>query len=117
LSWIGGPFGVEAFDVLTSFGPKIEMRLAIVGGMEALHDVGPFLLSPLMELGILQKSAKFPDFANYRFQEIASTSSFADEAPHSQLVLQNIPRILSLVNVSCENNIVTSGFPRVMCKK
>jgi hypothetical protein len=58
---------LKLLDVLTSFGPEIEMRLATPSGVEALHDVGPLLLSPLMELGISQENAKSFSFANYRF--------------------------------------------------
>jgi hypothetical protein len=58
---------LRPFDVLTSFHPKNETQLAVVGGTKALHDVGSFLLSPLMEFGILQESVKTSNFANYRF--------------------------------------------------
>jgi hypothetical protein len=86
--------------------------LVIIGSAEALHDVGTFLLSPLTKLGIMQESAKFSDFANYKFQEIASTSNFTNEALHLELVLQKIPRISNLVDVSCQDNITILGFPK-----
>jgi hypothetical protein len=73
---------LKPFEVLTSSRPKIETQLAATNGVEALHDVGPFLFSPFTKLGILQESTKTFGFANYRFQEIASTSSFANEASH-----------------------------------
>jgi hypothetical protein len=34
---------LKPLEVSTSYGPKIEMQLAVVGGLEALHDVGPLL--------------------------------------------------------------------------
>jgi hypothetical protein len=92
---------LKPIEVLTSFSPEIETQLAIVGGVEALHDVGPLLLSPLTELGISQESTNSSSFANYRFQEIASTFGFANGFPHLELVLQKIPRISSLVNANC----------------
>ncbi len=55
--------------------------------MEALHDVGLFLFSPLTKFGISQESAKSSDFANYRFQDIANTFGFPDETLHLELVL------------------------------
>jgi hypothetical protein len=55
---------LKPFDVLTSLHPNNETRLAVVGGTKTLHDVGSFLLSPLMEFGILQESAKTSSFAN-----------------------------------------------------
>jgi len=58
---------LKPFDVLTSSHPKNEMRLAVVSGTKALHDVGFLLLSPLTKLSVLQESAKTSCFANYRF--------------------------------------------------
>jgi hypothetical protein len=55
---------LRPFEVLTSSCPKIEMRLVAASGAEALHDVGPFLFSPLTKLGISQEIF---GFANYRF--------------------------------------------------
>ncbi len=66
---------------------ELWSALVIVGGTKVLHDVGSFLLFPFMELGILQESPKASGFANYSFQKIANTFSFADEASHSELVL------------------------------
>jgi hypothetical protein len=91
---------LKPIEVLTSFGPEIEMQLAIAGGVQALHDVGPLLLSPLTKLGISQESTNSSSFANYRFQKITSTFGFANGFPHLELVLQKIPRILSLVNAN-----------------
>jgi hypothetical protein len=88
------------------------MQLVIIGNAEALHDVGALLLSPLTKLGITQESAKFSNFANYKFQEIANTSSFTNEALHLELVLQKIPRISNWVNVSCQEDITILGFPK-----
>ncbi len=78
---------LRPFDVLTSSGLEIEMRLVIIGNAKALHDVGALLLSPLTKLGITQESAKFSNFANYKLQEIASTSSFTNDTLHLELVL------------------------------
>jgi hypothetical protein len=103
---------LRPFDVLTSSGLEIEMRLVIIGNVETLHDVGALLLSPLTKLGITQESAKFSNFANYKFQEIASTSSFTNDALHLELVLQKIPRISNWVNVSCQEDITILGFPK-----
>jgi hypothetical protein len=58
---------LKPLEVSTSSGPKIEMQLVVASGMEVLHDVGPLLLSPFTELGILQESTKTFGFANYRF--------------------------------------------------
>jgi hypothetical protein len=57
-------------EVSTSSSLEIEMQLAVVNGAKALHDVGLLLLSPLMEVGILQGSAKTFSLANYRFQKL-----------------------------------------------
>jgi hypothetical protein len=92
---------LRPIEISTSFGLEIETQLATASGIEALHDVGPLMFFPLTELGISQESAKSFGFANYRFQKIVNTFSFADEAPHLELVLQKIPRISSLVNASC----------------
>jgi hypothetical protein len=51
-------------------------------------------------------------FANFCFQEITSSFGFANEAPHSKLVLQKIPNFLSLVNVNCQDDTYTSSFPK-----
>lgn len=78
---------LRPLDVLTSSSPKIEMWLVVVSRVEALHDVGLFLFSPLTKFGISQESAKSSDFANYRFQDIANTFGFPDETLHLELVL------------------------------
>jgi hypothetical protein len=103
---------LRSLDVSTSSSLKIEMRLGAFGGLEALHDVGIHLFFPFTKLGISQKNAKSSDFSNYKFQEIINTSSFANEPLHLDLVLQKIPRILSLVNVKCQDNVDTSSFPK-----
>jgi hypothetical protein len=92
---------MKPIEISTSFSPKIETQLATASGIETLHDVGPLMFFPLTELGISQESVKSFGFANYRFQEIVNTFSFADEAPHLEFVLQKIPRISSLVNANC----------------
>lgn len=103
---------LRPLEISTSSSLEIETRLAIIGGVEALHDVGPLLLSPFTKLGISQESAKTSGLANYRFQEIASTFSFSNEAPHSKLVLQKIPKILNLVNVNWQDDATILGFTK-----
>lgn len=44
---------LRALDVLTSFRPKNQTQLAVVGDMEVVHDVNFFLVYPLLELNIL----------------------------------------------------------------
>jgi hypothetical protein len=101
---------LKPLDVLTSFHLKDETRLAIASGVEVLHDVGSFLLSPLTKFGILQKSAKPSNFSNYSCQEIINTFGFTNEALHLKLVLQKIPKILSLVNVSYQDDVTPSSY-------
>jgi hypothetical protein len=92
---------LRPIEISTSFGPEIETQLAAAGGIEVLHDLGPLMFFLLTKLGISQESAKSFGFAYYRFQEITNTFSFANKAPHFELVLQKIPRISSLVNANC----------------
>jgi hypothetical protein len=64
-----------------------------------------------MELGILQESAMTSSFANYNYEKILNTSSFADKIPYSKLILHKIARISSLVHGNCQENTTMLGFP------
>jgi hypothetical protein len=103
---------LKPFDVLTSSRLKNKMPLVVASAIEVVHDVGSFLFYPFMELGILQESATTSNFANYSYQKITNTFGFANEALHLELVLHKIPKILSLVIVSCQYNATTLGFPK-----
>ncbi len=61
------------------------MWLAIVGGMQALHDVGSLL--HLWNLAFLQESAMTSGFVNCSCQEIENIFGFIDETSHLELVL------------------------------
>ncbi len=56
---------LRPLDVLTSSHLKNEIRLAVINGVEGVHDVDSFLFYPLMKLGILQESATTSGFAIY----------------------------------------------------
>jgi hypothetical protein len=78
---------LRPFDVSTSFHPKVETLLDVVNDMEGWHDVGLLLVFPLMELDILQESAKTCGFSNYRCQEIVKHFDFVNEVLNLELFL------------------------------
>lgn len=50
-------------------------------------------------------------FTNYAYKEITKNFGFADKVPDSELILNKIAMISSLVNDSCQENATTLGFP------
>jgi hypothetical protein len=75
--------------------------------VDDVNEMGSFWFYPHIEF-VLQESAITFSFANYSCEEIITTLSYANKAPHSKLVLQEIAMTSCLVN--CQD-VTTSNFP------